>query len=240
MTATVGGLCSNWTTKELVKAIAKYADLEDTVLDLVIPVASEILFMLSGQQWPGECGPDTARPCCGHAFDRCTCSAGTVLDIGIYPIIAVTEIKIDGQTLPTSSYSLWDNRYIRRTDLLAWPCCQDLRLPTTQPNTFSVTYTYGYGPSAAGIFAATIFAGELAYAVLGDEENCRLPRGLVSSIVRQGVTVAFRNSETSLSNGFVGLQEVDQWLATIPRGLRSAGPSQVFVPEFHKRSTRQT
>ena len=239
--ATVGGLCGNWVEPEEVVQIARYAAIEVEVLELVIPVASEILFMLSGQQWPGECGPETARPCCGHTLeDRCTCSSGSILDIGVYPLISVTQIKVDGVVLDTSLYTLWDNRYIRRTDNVAWPYCQDLRLATTEPDTFSVTYTYGYGPSEAGKYACMVFAGEMAFAALGDEEECRLPRGLVSSIVRQGVTVAFRNSETSLSNGYTGLQEVDQWLATIPSGLRSAGPAQVFVPEFHKRSTRQT
>lgn len=237
MTATVGGLCADWVVEDYVTGIAKFANVDTSLLALTIPVASEIMFMLSGQQWPGSCGPEAFRPCCGHSFDRCSCSYNSVLDIGIYPITAVNSVKIDGQ--PFTAFALYDQRYIRRTDDQGWPACQDLRLASTEVNTFEVTVTYGYAPPMAGQFAAALLAGELALGVLEDND-CRLPRGLVSSVVREGVTVAFRNSETSLNHGYTGLQEIDMWLATIPEPLRSAGPSQVFVPEFHKKSTQRT
>lgn len=239
MSGSVGGVCTAWTTAEEVAAIPRYAELDVVTLELTATIASEIMFMLSGQQWPGVC-QDDLRPCCGHSFDRCSCSCANILDLGVYPITEIVEIKIDGVALNESEYTVWDYRYIRRTGAEGWPSCQDLRLPSTEVNTFQVTVKYGFAPPQAGATSAAILAGELAMAVLGDEENCRLPRGLVSSIVRQGVTVAFRNSSTSLNEGYTGLQEIDLWLATIPRPLRSAGPSQVFVPEFHKKSTQQT
>lgn len=235
--ASDGGLCSAWITVEEVTAIPKYASVDPTLLEMVILSASEILYMKSGQQWPGTCTA-SVRPCCGHSFDRCDCSCASVLDIGFYPIVEVMNISIDLET-DFQDHSLWDYRYIRRTDGVGWPSCQDLRQPLGQLNTFGVTVKYGMTPPPAALLAAKIFAGELALAVAGDEDNCRLPRALVSSIVRQGVTVAFRNSTETLEHGLTGIHEVDMWLTTVPSGLRSAGAAQVFIPEFHKKSTQQ-
>lgn len=236
--ATVGGLCGAWITGDDIKAIPKYANVDIDLANLVAPVVSEWLYMKSGQQWPGIC-EETVRPCCGHSVDRCSCACTSILDLGVYPIQEITEIKIDGAVFSPTLYNVWDYRYIRRLDAEGWPSCQDLRLPATEVNTFEVSLTFGNLPSLAGLLAAKVMGGEVVLAITGDD-NCKLPRALVSSVVRQGVTLAFRNSTETLEHGLTGVHEVDLWLTTIPSGLRSAGPSQVFVPEFHKKSTQRT
>jgi hypothetical protein len=104
------------------------------------------------------------------------------------------------------------------TEMYGWPTCQQLELPDTQPGTFSVTYTYGADPPTPGILAAKVLAGELALA-MAQLDNA-LPQR-VTSVNRQGVTVAVVDAMDFLKTGNTGLYEVDLFIkAYNPHGAR--------------------
>jgi hypothetical protein len=211
-----------------------------------IAAASEILFELSGRQFPGVC-TRSVRPCrdrCGCGIggggffgpvqfgsywawngsawdngcgDRCGCGVTSRVDLGKWPVVAVTQVTVDGVVIDPATYRLERRRYLARIGS-AWPLCQDMGVPPGAYGSFVVAYTWGTNPPSTGRIAAVELAKELVAACSGDE--CELPSG-VTQVVRQGVTyqraVAAMIRETKTS----GLTLVDSFLAAYnPRGLR--------------------
>lgn len=233
-----GGLCSLWTAPDLVAACCQgLDDLEDPRLETVMQAASEILYGLSGQKFPGEC-ETTIRPCVGS----CTCwsfiregdyywhaLAGYWRRGGHYngcqpvsaitlpgaPIREIVEVKIDGDPIDPTEYMLYrPNQLVRTRDAQArrriWPGCQILDMDDTEPGTFSVTYGFGAGPPAAGIEAAGALACELWKDCTGQE--CALPEG-TTKIVRQGITIEVNALAAHLLTGSTGIVAIDAFLA---------------------------
>lgn len=112
--------------------------------------------------------------------------------------------------------------------------------PTTQSGTWlarrrgtvyftgnSVTYSYGAEPPLGGIKAAAVLACQLALsadpAALRDG-RCRLPKR-VTTISRQGVTLAILDTFSVFADGLTGIPEVDLWISTVRYG------------ETHRRAT---
>lgn len=60
--------CSPWTTSDDVQACAPCGDVDGAVLDDAIAAASDVLFELSGRQFPGSCR-DVVRPCGRATFE---------------------------------------------------------------------------------------------------------------------------------------------------------------------------
>jgi hypothetical protein len=137
--------------------------------------------------------------------------------------------------LGVNDYRIDDYRYLVRTDGEAWPCCQDLLAdPVNDDNTFSVSYTYGSAPPAAGVLAAADLACELAKSCAGQE--CTLP-SRVQSITRQGMSMVLLDPFDFLERGKVGIYTVDLFLrAYNPSGLRR--PSRVLSPDIGQRARR--
>lgn len=71
---------------------------------------------------------------------RC-CSGPDVINLQA-PVASIEEIKIDGVTLPSTTYT-FDPFSVRRVDGLAWPIKQNPALPSTDPDTFAISYTFG-------------------------------------------------------------------------------------------------
>lgn len=245
MGAPCANICTAWAEPEDVCDPPE--GVTDDQLALHLLVASNILFNFTGRQWPGSCR-ETVRPCGGGTAGWCGCSPGRTcgckrvseLRLGGSPITMVEEVKIDGAVLDPNRYRVDDHGYLVYVPAdddtrQGWPCCQDMRKPDTDDDTWSVTYRYGTGPDAGGTMAAAALAKELALACMPGQP-CRLPKR-VTSITRQGVSLAVIDPLDLFEKGRTGLAEVDLWLGSIKAGRKTRRAS-VHVPGKSRRVRR--
>lgn len=218
-------------------------------------VAADILWRLSGMRY-GLCEV-TVRPC-GRDCDNTTyrgsgaplfqpwldgvvwvnsgcgcrsrCDCCDVCEVELPgPVDSITEVTIDGQTVPPAGYRVDDFRKLVRVGDTCWPTCQDLSAPTTEAGTFAVTYQLGMPLPPAGVMAYNAYTCEFVKACCGDK-TCRLP-ARTRSISRQGVTLDITDPMEFLDRGRTGVAEVDLWLATVnPTGQRGS-PAAVYSPD---------
>lgn len=212
------GPCEVWATEADVACDS--AEFEGTNLADSLEIASHLLFNLTAHKYPGLC-EDTVRPYnCHCLFTVCSCTGLSEIALRGAPIVAVTEVKVDGAVLDPSLYRVDEHsKLVRLRDAgdirASWPSSQRLDLPDTEEDTFSVTYTYGRTPPRAGVLAAAELACEIAKS-RKPGETCRLsPR--VRSVSRQGVSVEVPDY-TAFEKGLTGLPNVDMW-------IRSENPS---------------
>lgn len=238
-------ICAPWATVDDVRSCTPCAEaeLDEDSVDDAIRLASEVLYELSNRQWPGIC-TDTVRPCgcqtCdgpswpeygryGHGdrldrYDRrgglCGCSGLSQVTLGRYPVRDIVEVVVDGAVVSPSAYRVDDFRWLVRTDGTSWPCCQNLRLPSTDDGTWEVTFSYGAEPPPGGVDVAVALGCELALARCGSSK-CRLPQR-VQSITRQGTSMVLLDPMQFLDQGRTGLYEVDLWLSAVAPKRRTA------------------
>ena len=146
------------------------------------------------------------------------CSRPPTIDLGAYPVTEIVEVLIDGVVIPPVEYRLQDYRQLVRirptddytpTDRWGWPTCQILDLPDTQEGTFSVTYRYGQAPPIEGFRAARILAAEMLLSSVGQAN--RLP-SRITTVARQGISMAVVDVMDFLSKGLTGIYEVDLFI----------------------------
>lgn len=242
----VGGPCTAWVTGDDVAACCTVETSSGAIFDDVADQASTILYQLSGRQFSGLCGPRTVRPPCDSCWcgyqilsrgyvigpwdygyplylcDQCLIScAPSRVKLAGYPVREITEVKIDGAILAADEYTIWNNRYLTRLNDAVWPVAQDLTLPDTEDNTFSVSYTYGGGIPMMAAQAATQLACELYKQCVGD--TCALPNG-TTRVTRQGIVIeklAFTSWEFRDGSWRTGLPMVDAFLSAYnPTGIK--------------------
>lgn len=237
------GPCSLW---------AQPADLRcDTLTDEAeqieaLEVASEILWNLTGRQWPGTCS-DHVRPCgyrtarrwghspwqmsnrhiltgwCGCRASRgCGCGGLSDIELPGQPVVSVDEVKIDGVVVDPANYRVDDHRWLTWVGEAddgrkAWPCCSRLDVGDDEEDTFSVWYSFGAMPPRGGRRYAARLACQLGLAAAGDSD-CELPER-VTSIVRQGITLAVLDPLDLFEDGRTGLSDVDLWLGSLKAGV---------------------
>lgn len=259
------GPCSAWTDGDAVAACGLDLGIgtDTSVLDAAASDASAILYELSGRQFPGVC-EKTVRPCrnpssgCwsdGDAawwtFDRwrndrgptCGCQPLSRVKLSGYPLVEITEVKIDGVVLPHldendhPNWRLDKGRWLTRMDSPGpplvkryWPSCQNLALAPTETGTFSISYAWGIEPPNLGRQAAAQFARELWVACGGGGGECRLPPK-VTKVVRQGVTYERAVSIAKLlRTGATGLPILDAFIASVNPDYRRRKPA-IFSPD---------
>lgn len=239
------GTCAPWADVGDVCAPCNAYDFDEALLGDALQVASDVLFNLTGRQWPGECD-EVVRPCGYRRGDSCGCLSSSTcgcrrlsqLQLPGRPVAAVTEVKIDGVVLDTARYRVDDHRWLvylpesDQAERRGWPCCQRLDLADTEVDTWSVTYTYGQAPPLGGLRAAAALGCQLALAycpdAAGASTQCRLPKR-VTSIVRQGISMAVLDPLTLFADGITGLSEVDLWVQSVRLGAQRRR-GHVFVP----------
>lgn len=235
------------------------ADQDDALAARAAAAASQLLFYASGQRFPGEC-ETTVRPCaqrsgtswswavegtsyatrtlCTCASNRCACGALDEITLGGKPIREVEEVKVDGDVLVEGThYRVDDWRYLSRIDGEGWPCCQDDALPDTEPNTFSVTFTYGQDPPELGVFAAQHLACDIYKGCQGDE--CKVDER-VTNMVRQNTSFTFVSpGDLGIVQGRwkTGLKTVDLFLAQFGRRRRGYVASPDVGPRVRRTGT---
>ena len=224
------------------------ADRDHVLADRAVRIASFVLWRLSGRQYPGVL-TDVVRPCRSHHThaswdqraaqgwwstgvpwgfcgcgepDHCGCgSLSQVALPGAPQVLGIIEVLVDGQALPQSAYRLDEWRRLVRLGDDAWPCCQPIDEPTTEPGTWSVEYAFGAEPPEAGKQAARDLACELYRGGVGGD--CALPKR-VSSLTRQGVSMAILDPFTFFDKGKTGIYSVDLFLAAVnPNGRQRRG-----------------
>ncbi len=242
----MAGPCSPWLTGDDVIECCNAETTSPFLFDVVAEQASDLLFEISGRLYAGECGPRTVRPECDSCYcgyqvlsrgyvigpwdygyplmlcDSClvACDPSLIKLAGV-PIREVSEVKINGDVVNPDEYRVFNDRYLQRLNSVRWPVSQNLTLPDTDENTFSITYTYGADPPSLGLAAAGQIACELFKVC--ENGTCQLPTG-VTRITRQGVTIdklAFTSWGYREKRWATGLPLVDAFLATVnPSGLQ--------------------
>lgn len=247
------GTCEPWATIADLGSPCDDYGMDAALLEDSLQIASDILFGLSGRRYPGVCS-DVVRPT-GACAPRATTPRDTLgrgnpcgsttrgIRLGGSPLVAITEVLLDGAILDPTEYTIADHdTLVRLRDasetLGVWPCCQDVTLPTTEEGTFQVSYTFGQAPPLGGVRAAASLACQLALAAQPETAGqCRLS-DRVLSVTRQGVTKTLRDPAAMFPEGLTGLNEVDLWLSSERYG-RKARRASVVVPETAARRVRR-
>lgn len=201
--------------------------------------ASNLLFKRTCLRYPGVCEV-SYRPCVDCRCNRspCGCHGGyyTIDLASDYPVIAVTEVLIDGMAVDSGLYRLDDDWRIVRTDGNTWPVCNNLGLPTVGGcQDIVVSFTTGRTPPIELQLAARELACELKRACNADE-SCSLPDH-VRNITRRGVEFELDDVTSLMEKGLTGNKIIDHALAVygkcsgpahfvdplrVPRGVRSS------------------
>jgi hypothetical protein len=206
--------CDLWVTTAQMAECDCPNDATQAQIESAVVAASDLLYDLSGRQFPGITCEATLRPCetgC-RGGSLCSCVGGHRLRLPYSPIVDVTAILIDGVAF--TDYRIDPPDTLTRTDGDVWPRCQRLDRATTETDTWSIEYAFGQAPPEGGVRAATTLALELIRAC-ADPGKCRLPAG-VATVTRRGVTF-----NLDVEDGRVGLSEVDRWLDSVnPRRSR--------------------
>lgn len=251
MTQPATSTCAPWATTADLPEGSACAD--RPLIDTWLQIASDVLWALSGRQYSGVCEA-TFRPVTGCAPSRWPalrsvaggwgfcCDEHRSLDLGVYPIVAVQEVKVDGAVLDAARYRVDDWRYLVRLPdadgrRRSWPGIQRLDRGDDQPGTWSLTIQYGSAPPAAGVQAAIALGCELAASADPGENECRLPER-VTSITRQGVSAVVLDPMDFLTDGRTGIYEVDLFLTATNPGRLSRPPSVLTPASMRKRLVR--
>lgn len=227
--------CATWVEPEAF-SVCEPGDIRPELLADAISVATSILYVKTGRQFPGPC-PDVWRPvgCCPcNVVSRCVCRWYPSLVLRSQPVIAVSEVKVDGAVLAESAWRLGDpaepfrSNVLYRVDGGLWPCCQDIALEATEPGTSQITYTWGAAAPAGADLMAQIVACELVKGWTGGK--CRLGRGF-TSITREGLSASKSDPAFLAASGLLGIPEVDEWVAAVnPSGADR--PPKVLNPDL--------
>lgn len=227
------GPCALWVEATALSCECEPADATPaTALELeAVQVASELLFVLSGQQFPGVCTKTVLLldECGAIPRDRMALRGwDDFVTPGDFPLLTLTDVNIDGVAQDLADYQILNHtRVIRRTTA-----------PVVSGNqATSMTYTFGQVPPASGVSAANKLACELVAACV-DPDLCSLPRNVIS-ITRAGMSAVLTDPFALLEQGKLGLFEVDGFLLSYnPGQLRS--PTMVVTPDTINRVAVQT
>jgi hypothetical protein len=247
-------VCAPWVSQARLAACVP--DATASQRQQAVAVASDVLYVLSGSQWRGICtelvrpcgmrwgdGGVVAAPGAGAPWvvpvngvltsygcgcgpqDDCGCSASSYVQLRS-DAVAISEVKVDGEVLDPSGYTLFDLGRLYRVGG-SWPCCgNDLTRADTEPGTWSISYSYGKEPPIGAAAAAEVLACELARAAAG--LPCSLPER-VTSVARQGVSFNILDPQDFLVGGRTGVYAVDLFL-TSANPHRLVGRSAVWWP----------
>lgn len=181
-----------------------------------------------GQVWPldlplpipGPGGLVGSWPCsCSTA--ACSCTRLDALRLPFLPVREVTSVKVDGAELDPADWRLLPGtNLLVRADGSPWPTAQDPLAEDTEPDTWSVTFVYGFDlPPGAGRRVAG-FACELARACSG--MPCSLPER--ARLQRKG-DVEYVVYDNYREQGLTGYPPLDDWIANRRGGRARIRPS---------------
>lgn len=145
---------------------------------------------------------------------------------GVAALLAAQDAA--GAPLDVSRYRIERGGYLRRAP---WRGPDDAPLPGCR-RPLRLRYRFGRDPGPAGRVHAATLALAFGQASI-DPDSSPLP-GLVTQIVRQGVTFTQQAASTLIEKGQTGLAPVDLWIASAnPARLRR--PSRSWSPDTDAR-----
>lgn len=170
---------------------------------------------------------------CSCSGDSCQC--GNLCELKLPgPVLEVQEVKIDGQALPISEFSVINRDTLIRQGNQAgecWPWCQRLDLPDTEEGTWSITYLRGRDVPPMGRRAVTALMVEMWKDCGNGGTRCGdLPRNL-TQIAREGVTLTKDVRQSLIDAGIPDIPAVYQWVQLV-NPYNARGPSGVFSPDL--------
>lgn len=197
--------------------------------------------VVGGWSWQpswGSCG-------CARPLGRpCSCNGPSEVALGRWPVVSVELVMVDGVELDPQCYEVADLRWLRRLPDVGetaqrswpcwWPCCQRVDLPDSEPDTFSVEFTFGSPPPPSGKAAALELACEIARARAG--AACNLPAEVVN-VVTQGLTYSLAQPDVS---GRAQLPLAVRWFLDAVNPAGQTRPAMVWSPDVGTPVTRTT
>lgn len=180
----------------------------------------------SGWVWPFPAllGGTWVNLACGLCGDGCSCDHIEQVRLP-QPVAQVTEVKLDGEVLDPAAYRVDNEHLLVRVDGGRWPRCNDLGASDDEPGTWSVTALYGREVPMLGRLAVGELASEI-YKSCAGAGGCKIPRGVVKRVTRQGVTKEFFDADVAFTNNRVGLYYTDLFVSSFnPTG---SSPAAIF------------
>lgn len=271
---TLKGACKPWTTVQSVRACCGGTSaitgttgyVTDQVVQQAVDVATDLLYVLSGQQFPGEC-LSTVRPCkedncygsgmwvgnswAGNStfptpgdpsgFDPPECGCGRLpkVDLGLWPVTNILSVKIDGAVVDPATYRLDEYRYLVR--LAPDANSPNPGWPSCQrldlPSTSVDTWEVTVEHGVGPPPAGENAAARLACEIVKSCIGADCRLpNRVQSVNRQQVSLTMIDP-SMLDKGRTGVYEVDLFLATYnPSGTR--GITLVYSPDLPKAAWR--
>jgi hypothetical protein len=181
--------------------------------------ASDLVYYLTGGAIFGEC-EGSLRPC--RSCWCCRCRG--CCDIDKIPLrpdwLSVTSIKIDGSDLDPATYAVTRRGELYRVATGArpdpWPSCQDLWRPTTEPNTFEITYRFGQASQPYWVRNAVL---ELACdAARWEATHLSALPATTTFVVYQGMSATMQDRAEAIAQAGSALPAIAQLLAMTNRG----------------------
>lgn len=184
--------------------------------------ATEYLFKRTGRRF--RTFAFTIRPnrlsMCGCSITDCWSSTELSLNGPVAPESLV--VVVDGVTLPSTAYTLYDRSLLVREDGGYWPVCQHLSVPDGQEGTFSISGTRGELPGMDGILACRELAIHVALALSG--KPSKIP-ARATGVQRRGLSLNLLRGLRS-----TGIPLVDDYVtSTNPNNLQ--GRPSVMSPD---------
>lgn len=184
-----------------------------------VQTASLVLYKLSGEKYTGihtvtevytadVTQPNVTNPALitGNMYNLPKFAEGQRnLRLRNNPVRSIVSVTYQGRELDPSEYSLRNNSYIVQKNSIPWVLNNVQEL--------EVTYTFGTPIPSAGKRAAARLANELILSDMGSAQ-CALPER-ISSVTRQGVSYTVLDPQEFISNGRVGIYEIDLFLAAV-------------------------
>lgn len=166
---------------------------------------------------------------CG-CMEQGECGCGPICEIKLDgPVHDVLEVKVDGQVIDPATYWIDNNdRLVRHGDYPCWPECQDVDLPDTEPDTWSVTYRRGVLPDVDGQIALTMLALATFDACAPGGKDCVLSER-VTRVVREGIEIELDTIE-EIRAGSTGIPYVDRWVGLV-NPYRARLPMRAWSPD---------
>lgn len=216
-----------WVSVATLQQNTALAAVSPTVLARAAQAATDLLWALSGRQFPGEraksvrvlapaCSCDSRLPAVGgrtvdsealrwaETFGSCGCARTVMLpDPDVQEILSVT---LSGSVLAPTSYELEDGQRLVRLDGHSWPLGSD-----GNRDRLLVSYVHGTPPPAGAVRAALALATAWAKTEAGGK--CGIP-SRTTQITAEGVTVVFDDFDVFRKGG-TGISEADLWLFSV-------------------------
>lgn len=178
---------------------------------------------VEGEWWNVACGVCPSQ--------RCTCSLRKSRSIVLPgPVEEITAIWLNGVEVSEDDYLLRDGvLFLKESSGLQFPSCNTPGGDVEEAGSgaWSISYMRGYPVPLGGQLATYRLACELADAVQG--RDCALP-SRVSSITRQGVSMAILDDFQNLDEGRTGIWEIDSWLSAVNQ--KREAPPVVWSPDM--------